>query len=105
MSYNHQYKICLKSQNYYYYILRCNNIYFVYNERLILVEKHSYSYEQYCPIVNKNIIILETSYYNGNKKIRCLNLYKCKKELGGCKDKFVLAKQENIRKSIEKNTL
>ena len=69
------------------------------------MDKHSYSYEQYCSIVNKNIIILETSYYDGNKKVKCLNLYKCKKELGGCKNKFVLAKQENIRKSIEKNTL
>ena len=71
---------------------------------MIVVDKHSYSYEQYCSIVKKNIIILETSYYDGNKKIKCLNHYKCKKEFGGCKNKFVLAKQEKTGKTIEKST-
>ena len=67
------------------------------------MDKHSYSYELYCSIVNKNIIILETSYYDGNKRIKCLNLYKCKKEFGGCKNKFVLAKQEKSIDTIEKS--
>ncbi|MBR3789628.1 MAG: hypothetical protein IKJ86_06525 [Clostridia bacterium] len=63
------------------------------------MDKHAFTYEQYCSVVNKNIILQETAYYNGKKKLKCLNHLKCKHELGGCKNKFVLAKQE---KYIEK---
>ena len=69
---------------------------------MILLDKHTFTYEQYCSVVGKNIIILETSYYNGKKKLKCLNLHKCKKEIGGCKNKFILQKQEKIGTSIEK---
>ena len=67
------------------------------------MDKHSYSYEQYCSVVNKNIIILENSYFDGKKKIKCLNQKKKKKEFGGCKNRFILAKQEKAMNTIEKN--
>lgn len=73
-------------------------------ERLILLDKHIVSYEQYCSVVEKNIILQEISYYDGKRKLRCLNHHKCKKELGGCKNRFVLRKQEMNEKHIEKNT-
>lgn len=71
-------------------------------ERLIFLDKHAFTYEQYCSVVEKNIILQETSYYNGKKKIRCLNHLKCKHEFGGCKNKFVIAKQEKAAEAIEK---
>lgn len=71
-------------------------------ERLIFLDKHAFTYEQYCSVVDKNIILQETSYYNGKKKIKCLNHLKCKHEFGGCKNKFVIAKQEKAAKAIEK---
>jgi len=52
--------------------------------------------------VEKNVILQEISYYNGKRKVRCLNHYKCKKELGGCKNKFVIRKQEKAENCIEK---
>ena len=71
-------------------------------ERSISLDKHIYSYEQYCSIVGKNIILQETAYYNGSKKVRCLNHNKCKHEFGGCKNKFVIRKQEKAEETIEK---
>ena len=67
------------------------------------MDKHSYSYEQYCSVVNKNIIILETSYYDGNKKIKCLNLYKCKKEFGGCKINSYWLNKKTLLKKVVNN--
>lgn len=69
------------------------------------LDKHSFSYEQYCAVVGKNIIISETSYYNGRKKLKCLNLHKCKSELGGCKNNFILQKQEKTENIVEKQPL
>ena len=66
------------------------------------MDKHAFSYEQYCSIVKKNIIIQETSYYNGRKKIRCLNHLKCKNEFGGCQNKFIIEKKEKAENTIEK---
>lgn len=66
------------------------------------MDKHSFSYEQYCSVVEKNVILLETSYYDGSKKLKCLNLYNCNKAFGGCKNKFVKAKQEKISRNIAK---
>ena len=71
-------------------------------ERLIFLDKHAFTYEQNSSVVDKNIILQETSYYNGKKKIKCLNHLKCKHEFGGCKNKFVIAKQEKAAKAIEK---
>ncbi len=65
------------------------------------MDKHSFSYEQYCSVVKHNIVLEETSFYDGSKKIKCLNLCKCKKDLGGCENKFVLRKQEMIENRVK----
>ena len=69
-----------------------------------ILDRHIFSYEQYCSVVEKNIVLQESSYYDGKRKLRCLNHHKCKKELGGCKNRFVLRKQEMNENYIEKNT-
>lgn len=55
------------------------------------MDRHLSSFEQYCTVVGRNIILQETTYHNGAKAIRCLNLHNCE-NIGGCKNKFVLAR-------------
>ncbi len=65
------------------------------------MNKHSFTYEQYCNIVDKNIILEEITFHNGSKKIRCLNLHKCRNAMGGCKNRYVIRRME---KAVEKGT-
>lgn len=54
------------------------------------MDRHSFTYEQYCCVVDKNIIIQEQNFTNGKKKVRCLHYHKynCDKA-GGCRNKYV----------------
>ena len=64
------------------------------------MNRHSYTYEQYCNIVGKNIIIQEQTFLSGKKKIRCLHFHKYKcDEAGGCQNKYV---KRRIEKATEK---
>ncbi len=65
------------------------------------MKKHSFTYEQYCNIVGRNIILEETTYHDGNKKLRCLNLHKCAVINGGCKNHYVI---QRVEKTVEKNS-
>ncbi|MBO5463444.1 MAG: hypothetical protein J6A49_09040 [Clostridia bacterium] len=64
------------------------------------MDKHAFTFEQYCNIVGKNIILEETTYHNGNKKIRCLNLHKCRITNGGCSNPYIIRR---IEKAVEKS--
>mgnify|MGYP003289573790 CR=1 FL=1 len=64
------------------------------------MNKHAFTYEQYCSIVGKNIILEETTYHNGNKRLRCLNFHKCDTTIGGCKNPYVI---KRVEKTVEKN--
>jgi hypothetical protein len=46
-------------------------------------------------VVDKNIILEETTYHNGNKRIRCLNIHKCNQLNGGCRNTYVIRRMEN----------
>lgn len=63
------------------------------------MNKHSFTFEQYCNVVDKNIILEETTFHNGNKKLRCLNVHKCNSTMGGCRNNIILRRME---KSVEK---
>ncbi len=64
------------------------------------MNRHSYTYEQYCNIVGKNVIIQEQTFLSGKKKIRCLHFHKFKcDEAGGCQNKYV---KRRIDKAAEK---
>lgn len=58
------------------------------------MNKHSFTFEQYCNIVDKNIILEETTYHNGNKRIKCLNIHKCNSVNGGCRNPYVIKRME-----------
>ncbi len=59
------------------------------------MNKHSFTFEQYCNIVDKNIILEETTYHNGSKRIKCLNIHKCNQLNGGCRNTYVIRRMEN----------
>ena len=65
------------------------------------MNRHSYTYEQYCNVVERNVIIQEQTFLSGKKKIRCLHFHKYKcDEAGGCRNKYV---KRRIEKAIEKS--
>ncbi len=63
------------------------------------MNRHSFTYEQYCNIVGKNVVIEEQTFHSGKKKIRCLHYHKYNcNEMGGCRNKYV---RQRIEKSVE----
>ena len=76
------------------YLLRIN-----FNFQEVLMNRHSFTYQQYCPVIDKNVIIEELTFLSGRKKIRCLYYHKCNcKEMGGCRNKYVKRKIEAVEK-------
>ena len=59
------------------------------------MKKHSFTFEQYCNIIGRNIILEETTFHNGCKKIRCLNAHKCETMNGGCLNSIIKKRIEN----------
>lgn len=50
------------------------------------MDSHSKTYEQFCWVKQRNIIMEETIFHNGNREIICTNLTECD-SCGGCKNK------------------
>ncbi|MCI5537665.1 MAG: hypothetical protein PUG93_09435 [Oscillospiraceae bacterium] len=49
------------------------------------MNSHSKAIVQYCSVLDKNIVLEETTYYNGKRSLKCLNSDYCK----GCKNKIL----------------
>jgi|LSQX01.1.fsa_nt_gb hypothetical protein len=62
------------------------------------MEKHNRTYELYCSVVGRNIIVEETMFHNGVKSTKCLNKNACDKH-GGCTNRILC---ERILKTVEK---
>ena len=50
-----------------------------------VLEQHSIAYEQYCWVKQKNVVVEETVFHNGTKKIVCTSFSECGGS-GGCKN-------------------
>ncbi len=50
-----------------------------------MTKKHSIAYEQYCWVKQKNVVLEETVFHNGTKKVRCTSFSDCSGS-GGCKN-------------------
>ncbi len=50
------------------------------------MDRHSKTYEQYCWVKGKNIVMEETVFHNGERKVICTAVYECDQS-GGCKNK------------------
>ena len=62
------------------------------------MKSHSKAYEQYCCIKKKNVIIEETAYHDGRKKLRCILSPECIK----CKN-IILKKQFDEKKTDDED--
>lgn len=62
---------------------------------------HSKTYEQFCWVKQRNIIMEETVFHNGKRKIVCTNLSECD-SIGGCRNRSLCRlwkKSENADES------
>lgn len=50
------------------------------------MDSHSKTYEQFCWVKQKNIVVEETLFHNGKRKVICTNMSECN-SCGGCKNK------------------
>lgn len=53
------------------------------------MKSHSKNYEQFCWVKQKNIIMEETVFHNGSRKVICTNLQDCNNN-GGCKNRILI---------------
>ncbi len=63
------------------------------------MDRHSNTYEQFCWVKQKNIIMEETVYHNGKRKIICTCFSECEKA-GGCLNKGLCrlwSKQKSVK--------
>lgn len=72
----------------------------------VFMNRHSFTYPQYCNVVGKNVIIEEMNFLSGRKKVRCLyyHKYNCC-ENGGCKNIYVRRKIENAETEYKNGTV
>ena len=50
------------------------------------MESHSKTYEQFCWVKGRNIVMEETVFHNGLRRIICTSICDCENK-GGCKNK------------------
>ncbi|MBR1811410.1 MAG: hypothetical protein IJ766_07195 [Clostridia bacterium] len=63
------------------------------------MNKHSSTFEQYCCVMEKNVIMEETHFHNGTKHVHCANHLLCAMN-GGCKNNIIkkqLASEDSER--------
>ena len=51
-----------------------------------MMESHSKTYEQFCWVKGKNIVMEETVFHNGLRRVICTSICDCENK-GGCKNK------------------
>ncbi len=83
----------------YFYLLRIYLFFLDYrtilnNEVRFIMDSHSKTYEQFCFVKQKNIIMEETVFHNGKRKIICTNLNECN-NCGGCRNSVLCSLWKN----------
>ena len=58
------------------------------------MNQHSRTYEQFCWVLQKNIVFEETTFHNGTSRISCTHLGECSRK-GGCRNAILAALFEN----------
>ena len=54
------------------------------------MKKHARTYEQYCWVMEKNIVFEETTFHNGTQTVRCSRFGDCSAN-GGCRNRSLLS--------------
>lgn len=65
------------------------------------MDSHSKTYEQFCWVKQKNIVMEETVFHNGVRRVICTNLSECD-TCGGCKNKSLCKLWKNFDNVAEK---
>lgn len=65
------------------------------------MDSHSKTYEQFCWVKQKNIIMEETVFHNGKREVVCTNLTDCN-NCGGCKNKILIKLWEDGKSESDK---
>ena len=60
-------------------------------------DSHSYTFEQYCGVVGRNVIVEETTFFNGERQLRCLSRHICGSDV--CRNAFL---RKRFEKTVEK---
>ncbi|MBR3767134.1 MAG: hypothetical protein IKL10_02720 [Clostridia bacterium] len=53
------------------------------------MDSHSKTYEQFCWVKQRNIVMEETVFHNGKRKVICTSLSECNSSCGGCKNRIL----------------
>ncbi len=61
------------------------------------MNSHSKTYEQFCWVKQKNIVMEETVFHNGEREVICTSLGECN-SCGGCKNKSLCKLWSAIKK-------
>lgn len=57
---------------------------------VISMKRYSKNVEQFCSVLDKNVVFEEIYFHDGSKKVRCINYSLCKGR-GGCKNEILKA--------------
>lgn len=60
------------------------------------MNKHKLTYEQYCCVLQQNIVLEETVFHNGTHELHCTHYAECK-NCGGCKNDIL---KTRLKKNI-----
>lgn len=58
------------------------------------MNKHKLTYEQYCCVLQRNIVLEETVFHNGTRAISCTHFAECR-TAGGCRNAILNARIQN----------
>ncbi len=61
------------------------------------MNSHSKTYEQFCWVKQRNIVMEETVFHNGEREVVCTNLSECN-SCGGCRNKSLCKLWSKIKK-------
>lgn len=66
------------------------------------MKSHSKTYEQYCWVKQKNIVMCETVFHNGKREVVCTDLAECN-SCGGCKNRHLCLLWANDKNAENKS--
>lgn len=58
------------------------------------MNKHKLTYEQYCCVLKRNIVLEETVFHNGTHEISCTHYSQCRSR-GGCRNEILSGRLKN----------
>lgn len=61
------------------------------------MDSHSKTYEQFCWVKGRNIVMEETFFHNGERKVICTSIHECDNQ-GGCKNRSLCRLWRDVKR-------